>query len=165
MNMKRIGQYLVIAAFFPVLFQSAAVAEQTYYVQSVKAKIMAEASFKSRMIAEVGRGYRLTGLGKSGRWVRVKYGSREGFVPALLVSPNPPLEKMSIIRGEDTTLQQNVRRRASTYTSAAAARGLTADDRRRLSKEEKVDFESLEQLEAINISEAEIMKFIEGGRQ
>ena len=164
--MKRIS-YLVtcIVLLLMTIFISRSFAQQTYYVQSVKAKVMSEASFKSKLIAEVGRGYKLPGLGKEGTWVKVKYGSMTGFVPSLLVSSTPPLEKQSVIKGEESALQQNVRRRASTYTSAAAARGLAADDRRRLSKEEKVDYESLEQIESVVVSEAEIQKFIEGGRQ
>lgn len=163
--MRRIGSSVLIAVFLSVLYHSAAFAQQTYYVQSVKAKVMSTASFKSKLIAEVGRGYKLTALGKEGSWIKVKYGSLEGFVPSLLLAANPPLNKQSIIKGDDSALQQNVRRRASTYTSAAAARGLTADDRRRLSKEEKVDYESVEQIEAVIVSDAEIQKFIEGGRQ
>ncbi len=162
-----IRMFVIISllAMISTLFLSDAFAQQAYYVQSIKAKIMAEASFKAKMIAEVGRGYKLTGLGKEGSWTKVKYGSLTGFIPSLLVSVNPPLQRQSIIKGEESALQQNVRRRASTYTSAAAARGLTADDRRRLSKDEKVDYESLEQLEAIIVSESEIQKFAEGGRK
>lgn len=162
--MRTIGRYLLIPAFLLSVFLAAADAQQVYYVQSAKARVMSSASFKANLIAEVGRGYKLTGLGKERNWTRVKYGSQEGFVPSLLLSANPPLQKQSIIKGEDSALQQNVRRRASTYTSAAAARGLTADDRRRLSKEEKVDYESLEQVEAVMVTEAEIQKFIGGGR-
>jgi beta-N-acetylglucosaminidase len=61
-------------------------------------------------------------------------------------------------------IKQGVRRRASSYTSAAAARGLAADDRRRLSKEEKVDYESLEKVEAFQLSADEINRFMEGNK-
>lgn len=139
-------------------------AQQVYYVQSVKAKVMSAASFKSKVIAEVGKGYKLTALGKAGNWTKVKYGSLEGYVPALLLSATPPLKKQGLIKGEDSALQHNIRRRASTYTSAAAARGLTADDRRRLSKEEKVDYESLEQIESLVVSDMDVLTFIKEGR-
>jgi uncharacterized protein YgiM (DUF1202 family) len=139
-------------------------AQQVYYVQSVKAKVLSAASFKSRLIAEVGRGYKLKALGKEGNWIKVKYGSLAGYVPALLLSPVPPIEKQGLIKGDESALRHNIRRRASTYTSAAAARGLTADDRRRLSKDEKVDYESLEQVESFTVSDAEVLKFMEESR-
>jgi hypothetical protein len=162
--MRTIINWLFVPVFLTGIFMTNADAQQVYYVQSIKAKIMSAASFKSNLVAEVGRGYKLNGLGKEGSWIKVKYGSLEGYVPNLLVAANPPLQKQSIIRGESSALQQNVRRRASTYTSAAAARGLTADDRRRLSKQEKVDYDSLEQIEGIIVSDAELQKFSEGGR-
>jgi hypothetical protein len=59
-------------------------------------------------------------------------------------------------------LKEGVRRRASTYTSAAAARGLVQDDRRRLSRDEKIDYLGLENIEAVSISPEELAKFMGG---
>jgi hypothetical protein len=78
------------------------------------------------------------------------------------VSTHPPFEKTGVIKGEDAEISQGVRRRASSFTSAAAARGLAADDRKRLSKEEKIDYESLEKVEAFKLSDNEIALFMEG---
>jgi len=83
-------------------------------------------------------------------------------VSSLLAATHPPFEKMGVIKGEDAEIKQGVRRRASSYTSAAAARGLAQDDRRRLSKEEKVDYESLEKVESFQLSSDEISRFMEG---
>jgi uncharacterized protein YgiM (DUF1202 family) len=139
-------------------------AQQMYYVQSMRAKIMSAPSFKSRQVGEVGKGFQLTVLGKEGSWLKVKLGPSAGYVPALLLASTPPRQKQGLIKGEESALQHNVRRRASTYTSAAAARGLTAEDRKRLSKEEKADFTSLEKIEAIAIPLEEIVRFSEGGK-
>ncbi len=158
--------------FFPILlFLVLAVvqayplyAQQVYYVQSMRAKIMSAPSFKSRQVGEVGKGFKLTVLAKEGSWLKVKLGPSAGYVPALLLASTPPREKQGLIKGEESALQHNIRRRASTYTSAAAARGLTAEDRRRLSKEEKADFTSLEKIEAIVVPPEEVVKFSEGGK-
>ena len=75
-----------------------------------------------------------------------------------------PLERQSIIKGEERDIKQSVRRRASTYTSAAAARGLAQDDRRRLSTEEKVDYGGLEKMEAFSVSSEEVSRFMEGSK-
>lgn len=156
---------LSFLAGFTVLYATTLFAQTTYYVQSVKAKVMSASSFKAPVLAEVVKGTKLLSLGKVGSWVKVKLeNSTEGYVSALLLSTHAPFEKTGVIKGEEADINQGVRRRASSYTSAAAARGLTADDRRRLSKEEKIDYESLEKMEAFKVSPEEVSRFMEGGK-
>ena len=45
-------------------------------------------------------------------------------------------------------------------TTAAAARGLAEDDRRRLGAETKSDYAALEKVEAISVSEADVDSFV-----
>lgn len=133
-----------------------------YYVQSVKAKVMSGPSFKSDVIQEVAKGQKLASSGKEGSWVKVKIADKDGYVPSLVVSTHPPLEKTGVIKGEDGEIKQGVRRRASSYTSAAAARGLASDDRKRQGQEEKIDYDSLEKMEAFTLSPQEVARFMEG---
>lgn len=152
---------LLVMVVVSVFFATMPYAQTMYYVQSVKAKVMTGPSFKSGVIGEVSKGYKLAASGREGSWVKVKFSEKDGYVSSLLVSTHPPFEKAGVIKGEDAEIKQGVRRRASSYTSAAAARGLAQDDRRRLSKEEKVDYESLEKVEAFNLSPEEINRFAE----
>jgi uncharacterized protein YgiM (DUF1202 family) len=145
-----------------VLSASLAAAQGEYYVQSVKAKIMSSPSFKSPAIGEVGKGFKFVSSGKEGMWVKVKYNNKEGYVSSLLLSTHPPFEKTAVIKGEEGDIKQGVRKRASSYTSAAAARGLASDDRRRLSKEENADYESLDKIESLKVTPEEISRFMEG---
>jgi hypothetical protein len=145
-----------------VLLTNGLYAQTEYYVQSVKAKVMSGPSFKSGVISEVSRGHKLTSSGREGSWVKVRISDKDGYVSSLLVSPHPPFEKTEVIKGVDAEIKQGVRRRASSYTSAAAARGLAQDDRRRLSREEKIDYESLEKMEAFTLSSDEVSRFMEG---
>lgn len=138
-------------------------AQEIYYVQSVKAKVLSSPSFKARLLGEASRGTRLNSISKEGSWVKVKYYGKDGYVAAILLAPSPPMEKHSVIKAGDTEFLQGVRRRASTYTSAAAARGLAADDRRRLSGEDKLDYDGLERIEKYTVSDAELAKFMKGG--
>ncbi|MHB8844665.1 MAG: SH3 domain-containing protein [Nitrospirota bacterium] len=160
--MKRSVLMLMAAAI--VLLCGAAYALEPYYVQSVKAKIMTAPSFKATALGEAGRGTKLTAVAKEGSWIKVSYFGQVGYVSSILVSPYPPLARQGLIKAEGAELRQGVRRRASTYTSAAAARGLAQDDRRRLSGEEKSDYVGLETLEAISVSDAEIDRFMEAGK-
>lgn len=145
-----------------VLLTTVLYAQTEYYVQSVKAKVMSGPSFKSGIISEVSRGHKLASSGREGSWVKVRISDKDGYVSSLLVSTHPPFEKTGIIKGEEADIKQGVRRRASSFTSAAAARGLTQDDRRRLGQEEKIDYDSLERVESFTLSPDEINRFMEG---
>ncbi len=156
---------MLMLPFVVAVFYSTGLYAQTdYYVQSVKAKVMSGASFKSPVLGEVSRGFKFVSTGKAGSWVRVKFKDRDGYVSSLVLSTHTPLEKTGIIKAGDTEIKQGVRRRASSYTSAAAARGLAQDDRRRLSKEEKADYGSLEKVESFTLNPDEIARFMEGGK-
>lgn len=159
----RIRYFVMLAAAGALLLAAEAPAQDIYYVQSVRAKVMSSPSFKSKIVTVVNKGYGLQALGREGRWIKVKYGNREGYVPAMLVSKRPPLDRQGLISGTEEKLDHNVRRRASTYTSAAAARGLAADDRRRLSAEGEIDYRALEKVEAFSVSDEELAKFQAGG--
>jgi len=157
--MRRTLMLVVVAAM--VLYSTTLLAQTVYYVQSVKARIVSGPSFKSKIVAEVNKGFKLVSIGREGSWVKVRIEGKDGFISALLLSTQPPLDKAGIIKAENTDIKQGVRRRASSYTSAAAARGLAQDDRRRLSKEEKVNYEALEKMESFTVSADEVGKFME----
>lgn len=149
-------------AMLLVLAAGAAYAQETYYVQSKKAKIMMKPSFSGGTLGEVVKGTKLTSGVKEGSWVKVMYNNKTGYVSSFVVAKHAPLDREGVIRADQDDIKQNVRRRASTYTSAAAARGLTADDRRRLSTEEEVNYRALEKIEAFKVKEEEIVQFAEG---
>jgi hypothetical protein len=159
--MKKI---VVLAVLFlaGIFYSTALYAQNMYYVQSVKAKVMSSTSFKAPVLGEVGKGYKFDASGREGSWVKVKFNDREGYVSSLVLSTHPPFGKTGVIKADDGDIKQGVRRRASSYTSAAAARGLAQDDRRRLSKEEKADYDSLDKIEAFKVTPDELSKFMEG---
>lgn len=154
---------LLTIPFLILLCYTSLIAQDVYYVQSLKAKVMSAPVFKSDILGEVSKGSRLVSTGKEGNWVKVRYDSKDGYVSALLLSKHPPIERQAFITGEEPEIKEGVRRRASTFASAAAARGLTQDDRRRISREEKIDYGSLEKVEALSVSTEEVMRFMEGG--
>ena len=158
--MRRI--VLCCAVLGCVLLPGAASAANTYYVQSMKAKVLSAPSFKSSVLGEASKGTKLAAAGKEGNWIKVSYYGKDGYVSSLLVTPYPPLARAGLIKTDESEFKQGVRRRASTYTSAAAARGLAADDRRRLSSEEQSDYAGLEMMEAFTVTDAELAKFMEG---
>lgn len=157
---KLIALSAMVAA--AVFFSTVVYAQAVYYVQSAKAKVMSGTSFKSGVVAMVSRGDKLTSSGREGSWLKVNVSGMDGYVSTLLVATHPPFGKMGVIKGEDSEIKQGVRRRASSYTSAAAARGLAQDDRRRMSSDEKADYVSVDKMEAYSLSSDEINRFMEG---
>ncbi|MDT8317763.1 MAG: SH3 domain-containing protein [bacterium] len=137
------------------------------YVKSMRAKVLSKPSLKSKIVGIAKRGAIVEEVKKQGKWIEVKYkttkGWKKGWVSKYLLSTRPPMKRVSLLaRGEN--LQKTSRRRASAFTSVAAARGLTDYDRaRRGRKGYDVDFAALDRMDKINISEDEALKFIEQG--
>jgi hypothetical protein len=156
----------IVVLFTAVMTLSSALAyaENVVYVQSFKAKVMSQPSFKAKVIGEAGKAAKMISQGRTGTWVKVNFNGKDGYVSALLVSTRPPLDKQGLIKADDSAISYGVRRRASTYTSAAAARGLVQDDRRRLSRDEKVDYQGLEKVESVSLTNEDITKFMEGSK-
>lgn len=152
------GIMLFVVHFMMV--STSASGAQSYFVQSAKVKVLRSPSFSAEIIDIVYKGYEFRAGDRAGSWIKVTHKGLTGYVPALLVSTRPPMDKVRIIRADEGQLSTGVRRRASTYTSAAAARGLAEDDRRRLSADEKANYTALERMEAFAVSDAEITSFL-----
>ena len=91
-----------------------AVAADTVYVQSSKAKIFSNPSFQSQLVVTANKGDALTRLETSDQWVKVSYQQHTGWIAALLVNSKPPQDKITVIKGQDGgTPKDDARRRAS----------------------------------------------------
>ncbi len=147
-----------------LLYASLSRAESVYYVQSASAKVLSEPSFKSGVVATVAMGEMLSATGKDGGWVKVNIAGKAGYVSALLLSAHPPLKKTQVVKAEEPEIAEGVRRRSSSFASAAAARGLTKGERQRADGEEGSDFSALKKMEALTYTEDEVTRFAEGGQ-
>lgn len=137
-----------------------AASAERVYVQSLKADVMKEPSFKSEKVFSIEKGAELSVLESMPKWIKVGRGDKTGWVSALLVGTKPPLEKITVFTGAEEDIGRESRRRVSAVTSAAAARGLTEDDRRRLGSQTKTDYSALEKMEALSITDEELNEFI-----
>jgi uncharacterized protein YgiM (DUF1202 family) len=159
------NQTLKIAAFlFSIFFAAFALADSVYYVQSANGNVRSDPSFSAKVVATVAKGKPLTAISKQGSWIKVKVDGKEGYISALLVSTQPPLEKQAVVKDETEETKPTARRRASSYTSAAAARGLTDEERKREGIEESSDFNAVKKMESIKVTPQEVSKFKETGK-
>lgn len=148
----------------PVLFYAGTAGAEQVYVQSARAKILSAPSFRSSPIDEVGMGRMLSVKGRDGSWFKVNVGGKDGYILSLLVSNHAPLKRGGYIKADDAEIKQGVRRRSSFFASAAAARGLTKEDRARSDTEDRVDYAALRQMESQSFGDDEVMQFMEGGK-
>jgi hypothetical protein len=129
------------------------------YVQGLKAVLYAEPRLGAARVAEVGRGEALTELEAAGGWYRVQAGSRVGWVSRLAVGAKEKGGSVSLLAADGEALEAGARRRASSFTTAAAARGL-AEDRARLSQKFRVNYDQVEAMERSTVSTEEALAFI-----
>ncbi len=154
--MKRYLKYAVIM----LALMAVAAAPEVVYVHSVKAVIMSGPSLKEKPVLTAARGDKLTVIEQSGRWYKVEAKGKTGWVSSLLVRPEPPMKRQSVFTDSEEDLSKGSRRRASAVTSAAAARGLTAEERQRLGYDARVDYAALEKIESVDISTRELSRFL-----
>lgn len=148
--------------FVPVLFVLSQAHAADIYVQSVRAPILASSAFGSQKLAEAVKGETLKELEKKGGWHKVNYKDKTGWVSRLLVGSKPPAARVSVLEGSGENLGAGARKRASAFTTAAAARGL-AEDRSRVSDKYRVNFASVERMEGIKVSDEEAYTFLLAG--
>jgi len=132
------------------------------FVQSIKAPILQAPSLGSPKLGEAAKGELLKELEKQGNWYKVNYKGATGWVSGLLLGPKPPSRRVSIFEETDERIEKGARKRASAFTTAAAARGL-AEDRARVSDKFRVDYRGVEMMDAIKISDEEAARFVHEG--
>ncbi len=150
-----------ISAAVLMLFAAQAMAE-TGYVQSRTAKLLASPAARAEVVTELVKGDAVEVVETQGRWLKVSSGDKTGWISKLLVKNQPPKGKISVLE-ENKELEENARRRASTVSSAAAARGLRNEERARQSDDSVADFSAVREMESERVSEQEAMEFMEQG--
>lgn len=157
--MKR--AFLLIAALLLLPVMASA---KDLFVQSVKAKIMSEPNFKAQVINTANRGDKLEQVEEKDGWFKVKAGSAIGWMNHLAVADSAPMDKVTVVTADAADLQEKSRKRSSAITSAAAARGLSDAERKRMSEVGQADYRAMAHLEELagNISDREIRDFEAG---
>lgn len=153
-----------ITAFLMVLIGTDAAVAETGYVRAREAKVMTSPTASAEVVISLDKGAEVEILKRQGRWLSVTVGEHAGWLSGLLVGDKPPMKKISVLDdSESAELQSSARRRASTATSSAAARGLRTDERARQSDAGMANFGALRQVEEMDVSEEEALIFMEQG--
>ena len=143
-----------------------ALADESLFVQPFRAKIFAKPTIASEVISTVDSGFQFVSSGKEGRWVKLNYKGKLGFIPSVQVAKTPPLGK-SVVQGADATPKLSARARTSSSSAVVAGmKGLTYEDRARVTKGDQSDFDALDKVDGLKISPDELKAFqLEGGKR
>lgn len=162
---KRMLAVLSLTALLVAPTQGATAAE-TYFVQPETAKILARPSFDAAVVGTVSTGYRFSPSGQKGRWFKLSFQGKEGYIAQSQVSSSEPLKRTPAgVAAATTTKLKSSRERASAGSVAVAGvKGLTYEDRTRASARERVNYEALEKMESLKVRPEEQKAFAAGGK-
>ncbi len=147
--------FLIILA---MAFASVVNAEQVY-VGSKKAKLYRQASFSSPVVSQLAEGDPLEVLGSQGRWLQVRHMALNGWVPRFTTTRTRPREqKISFLDRIKRFFNSSTsnRSRVSVISTTAGIRGLNEEEGAQGTER---DFEAVERMEAMRVSEQEIDQF------
>lgn len=131
------------------------------YALGAKVAILAEPRLGAAKVAEAKRGDLLRGSEEQRGWYHVTFAGKSGWVARMLLGNKAPTAVVSVLdadQGDD--LEGGARRRASSFTTAAAARGLK-EERTRLHQKYQVDYSGLAWMERNKVTADEAIAFVE----
>lgn len=157
--MKMLHQSVLIAACVAGLTTMAHA--EALFVKSSIARVMATPSFSATKLAELPQGSEVDSLSNRGSWVEIRYDDVTGWVSKFQLNSNAPatsvidLDEIEVEDSDRPALK--LRRRASAYSTAAAARGLAANEQGE--EGSTSNYAALEVVELIRLESAEIDAF------
>jgi hypothetical protein len=146
----------VLYLFVLLMFVLNLVHAETFFVHSAKAPLFESAAFNSTRLQTLNKGDQVLVLALQKRWVNVQFGEQQGWVPALLVNAEPPIDKVNLVGSDSITIEGEARRRASAVATAGATRGLAEGDG---AQGLTSDYAELLVMEGFDVTEAQVEGF------
>jgi len=160
--------FLFLLIIGSLLFMSAksAIADESLYVQPYRVKIYAKPSIASEVIGSVDSGFQFVPAGREGKWVKLAFKGMLGFIPAVQTAKSPPLGKVAVQTVEASPKLSARARTSSSSAIVSGVKGLTYEDRARVTRGEMSDFGALDKVDALKIAPDELKVFqLEGGKR
>lgn len=135
------------------------------YVQALKVDLRAEPKTSSASAGVVTRGDVATIQETSGQWVKIKSGKKTGWISRLFIAGHKPVGNADLMRDVKENIVTSTRRRPSSYSVSATARGLMTSERGREGRElYETDGEALDKMEKYSLPRDAVKKFKSSGR-
>lgn len=154
---KKAVVFIALLVLLPALSYSFDV-----YIHSVKAPLYQTPAIGSVKLTEMKKGEKVLGVNEKPGWYEVIYKGKKGWIHKLMARKKPPLDKKDVYGKQIEELTDKARRRPSAFTTTAAARGLK-EKRRRFADKYLLDYDAVEKMESIKISDEEASKFVMEG--
>lgn len=159
-------KHLLIFAVIIVLPVQAIAAKA--YVHSINAAVYKMPSMRSAKVTTLDKGDKLEVTKSKGAWYKIESANGKettGWIYKFMVKKKPITNTSKLYASlrsffyKIESVSKKSRRRPSSYTSTAAARGLR-EKRRHFAEKFNSDYDALETIESINITEEEAMTFL-----
>ncbi len=151
--------FLIAGIILLFLFPAVPGISETMYVRSYQIKLMEAPNHRSRGMLTLKRGNEVQKLDTQGNWVKVRFARMEGWVNKLSLSKKSPEKRVSLF-SKKVDISSKARKRASTFTSAAAARGLMDSGKDKIVIKKGPDFVALAKMEGVEVDVNQAIEFI-----
>ena len=156
--------FTILALIFLAGFNAPAIAKETVYISNKQVKIYDQANFKSNKIGILKQNEALEVIERKDIWVHVKNEKLQGWVSRYSVSTNKPFKKKVSIfaRIKNFFSNKSNRKRVNPVSTAGGVRGLSDEDEEATGKK---DYQGVEQMEKVEVSDQDVDEFIENNKQ
>lgn len=138
---------------------------KTIYIQAVHIDLKENSMANSATIGSVNRGEEGLIIESKDSWIKIKCGKKTGWVSRLFVTNHKPVGNSDLMKGVKENLTTTSRRRPSSYSVSATARGLMTSERGREGREiYETDGEALEKMEKYSLPTDSLRKFKSNGK-
>lgn len=164
--MKKNLIFFMTMSSLAFVFAPYAGADEALFVQPYRVKVYAKPSIAAEVLGSADSGFKFVSTGREGNWVKLLFKGKQGFIAAVQTARTPPLGK-SAAQSVETAPKLGARARTSSSSAVVAGmKGLTYEDRARITKGDISDYEALDKVEALKISPDELREFqMEGGKR
>jgi hypothetical protein len=154
-----VGPSLLLLFIFALPYLAEA---KTLYLKSMRAKLLAGPKHGTKVVLQLKRGATLSEVKRDKKWVQVKIKSKTGWLPSILASSKKPMQRKSLLM-KNVDISKNARKRASTFTSTAAARGLKANSDDVFNNLEGANFQAVKVMESTYVPFKVAIPFLRSG--
>lgn len=140
-----------------LLFTSSVLAE-TWYIKSYKVRPTTTAGGKVKLDL-LKRGFQVEEVGSQKSWKKIRFNGISGWVHKFALSKKAPRKRISLLL-KKVNISSKARKRASSFTSAAAARGLLDSEKSNLALLGEPDFVALSEMISLAVQTEEATLFV-----
>ena len=132
---------------------------ETFYIKSLQAPLLESPDPKAKIKTAISRGTEVKSEKVEDLFVKINFNNQVGYINKLFLSSTPVVNKSSILN-ENVDITSKARKRASGFTSAAAARGLKEDSDDIFKNLGDADVLELKKMEALLVNDKLGFKFL-----